>query len=93
MPLQGLKIPFNRSKAKVHKLTEADHNHELKHTLPTPRYGYYFTHAHSHITPAVAALDSYSVLVTAHQHGITSTVTFMITDTAFTTEAIAKALL
>ena len=34
-----------------------------------------------------------SGLVTAHQHGITSTVTFMITDTAFTAEAIAKALL
>jgi len=84
VPLQGVKIPFNWSKAKVHKLTEVDHNHELKHTLPTP---------HSHITPAVATMNSYSVLVKAHQHGITSTLTFMITDSAFTTEARAKGLL
>ena len=25
--------------------------------VPTPRYGQYLTHAHSHITPVVAAMD------------------------------------
>ena len=29
-----------------------DHNCELKHKLPTPRFGQYLTHVHSHITPA-----------------------------------------
>ena len=36
----------------------------------TPRYGQYLTHAHSHITRAVAAMDSCFVLVRTHQHGI-----------------------
>ena len=36
----------------------------------TPRYGQYLTHAHSHITWAVAAMDSCFVLVRTHQHGI-----------------------
>ena len=26
--------------------------------VPTPKYGQYLTHAHNHITPAVAAMDS-----------------------------------
>ncbi|CAH3196311.1 unnamed protein product, partial [Porites evermanni] len=34
----------------------------FEHTLPTPRSGQYLTHAHSHITPAVAAMDSGFVL-------------------------------
>jgi len=34
------------------------------------RYGQYLTHAHSHITRAVAAMDSCFVLVKTHQHGI-----------------------
>ena len=38
--------------------------------LPTSRYGQYLTHAHSHITPAVAAMDSCFVLVRTDQHGI-----------------------
>ena len=38
------------------------HNYELKHTLPTQRYGQYLTHAHNHITPAVAAMESCFVL-------------------------------
>ena len=38
--------------------------------LPTPRYGQYLTHAHNHITRAVAAMDSCFALVGAHQHGI-----------------------
>ena len=38
--------------------------------LPTPRYGQYLTHAHNHITRAVAAMDSCFPLVGAHQHGI-----------------------
>ena len=29
----------------------------LKHTLPTSRYGQYFTHAHNHITRAVPFMD------------------------------------
>ena len=38
--------------------------------LPTPRYDQYLTHAHNHITRAVAAMDSCFALVGAHQHGI-----------------------
>ena len=38
--------------------------------LPTPRYGQYLTHAHNHITRAMAAMDSCFALVGAHQHGI-----------------------
>ena len=38
--------------------------------VPTPRYGHYLTHAHNHINPAVAAMDSYFALIGAHQHGI-----------------------
>ena len=36
----------------------------------TPRYGQYLTHAHSHISRAVAAMDSCFVLIRTHQHGI-----------------------
>ena len=39
----------------------------LKHQ---PRGLQYLTHAHSHITLAVAAMDSCFVLVRTHQHGI-----------------------
>ena len=35
-----------------------------------PRYGQHLTHAHNHITRAVAAMDSYFVLIGAHQLGI-----------------------
>ena len=45
---------------------------QLKHTTPAPRYGQYLTHAHSHITQAVA--DSCFGLLRPHQHGIASTV-------------------
>ena len=38
--------------------------------IPTPRYGQYLRHAHNHITPAVAAMDSCFALIGAHQHGI-----------------------
>ena len=41
----------------------------LKHTLPTPRYGQYLTHAHNHITEAVAAMDSCFALIGAQHHG------------------------
>ena len=37
--------------------------------VPTLRYGRYRTHAHNHITPAVAAMDSCLALIGAHQHG------------------------
>ena len=37
--------------------------------VPTPRYGQYLRHAHNHITPAVAAMDSCFALIGAHQHG------------------------
>ena len=36
----------------------------------TPRYGQYLTHAHSHITRAVAAMESCFGLVEPHQHSI-----------------------
>ena len=39
--------------------------------VPTPWYAQYLTHAHNHITRAVAAMDSCFALVGAHQHGIT----------------------
>ena len=35
-----------------------------------PRSGQYLTHAHSHITRAVAAMDSYLDLLRAHQQDI-----------------------
>ena len=35
-----------------------------------PRPGQYLTHAYSHITRAVAAMDSCFALARAHQHGI-----------------------
>ena len=38
--------------------------------VPTPQYGQYLTHAHNHITRAVAAMESYFVLIGAHQLGI-----------------------
>ena len=38
--------------------------------LPTPLYGQYLTHAHNHITRAVAAMDRCFALVRVHQHGI-----------------------
>ena len=38
--------------------------------VPTPRYGQYLTHAHNHIIPAVAAINSCFALIGAHQHGI-----------------------
>ena len=38
--------------------------------VPTPQYGQYLTHAHNHITWAVAAMDSCFALTGAHQHGI-----------------------
>ena len=51
--------------------------------IPTPWYGQDRTHAHNHITRAVAARDSYFALLGAHQHGIASTVSLVITDPAF----------
>jgi len=36
----------------------------------TPRSDQYLTHAHSHITRAVVAMDSCFILVRTHQHGI-----------------------
>ena len=40
------------------------------HTYTNPRPGHYLTHAHSHITLGVAAMDSCFALIRAHQHGI-----------------------
>ena len=52
----------------------------LKHQ---PRGLQYLTHAHSHITLAVAAMDSCFVLVRTHQHGIApGQVSLTITDPA-----------
>ena len=50
-------------------ITVKRHISGLKHTLPTPRYGQYLTHAYNHITRAVAAMDSCFALIGAHQHG------------------------
>ena len=38
--------------------------------VPTTWYGHYLKHAHIHITPAVAVMDSCFALMGAHQHGI-----------------------
>ena len=65
-----------------------DHNYELKHTLPTPRYGQYLTHALNHNTKTVAAMNTCFVLVS--QHGIASKVSLTITDPASSTKASAK---
>ena len=47
------------------------HEKSKWHTqTPTPPTLQYLTHAHSHITLAVAAMDSCFVLVRTHQHGI-----------------------
>ena len=46
-------------------------NNENKwHSNTNPRSGQYLTHAHSHMTRAVAAMDSCFGLVRPHQHGI-----------------------
>ena len=37
-----------------------------------PRYGQYLTHAHHHITPAGAAMDSCFAVIGAHQHDLCS---------------------
>ena len=42
----------------------------MTHSNTNPRPGQYVTHAHSHITRAVAAMDSCFGLVRPHQHGI-----------------------
>ena len=44
----------------------------MKHT-PTPRCGQELTHAHSHITRAVAAMKSSFVLIRTHPHDIAKT--------------------
>ena len=43
---------------------------ESRHTYTNPRPGQYLTRAHSHITRAVAAMDSCFARIGAHQHGI-----------------------
>ena len=65
-----------------------DHNYELKHTLPTPRYGQYLTHALNHNTKTVAAMNTCFVFVS--ERGIASTVSLTITDPASSTKASAK---
>ena len=42
----------------------------MTHSNTNPRSGLYLTHAHSHITRAVAAMDSCFGFVWPHQHGI-----------------------
>ena len=44
---------------------------QVAHSNTNPPSGQYLTHAHSHITQAVAAMDSCRGLVRRHQHGIT----------------------
>ena len=43
---------------------------EVTHSNTNPRFGQYLSHAHSHITRAVAAKGSCFGLVRPHQHGI-----------------------
>ena len=45
-------------------------NSASKHTLPSPQYGQYLTHAYSHITRAVAAMDSCFAIIRLHQHTV-----------------------
>ena len=52
------------------KLNTKKASDTLKHQ---PRGLQYLTHAHSHITLAVAAMDSRFVLVRTHQHGMAAT--------------------
>ena len=59
-------------------------------SLPILRYGQYLPLAHSHITPGVAAMDSCFVLISTHQHDISSTVSLTITDPAFCGKVSAK---
>ena len=63
-------------------------------TLNTnPRYDQYLTHAHSHITWAVAPMDSCFDLVRPHQHGIVVGQQIglkALCSLPFTTEADAK---
>ena len=42
----------------------------MAHTNTKPGYSQYLTHAHSHITRVVAAMDSCFVLVRTQHHGI-----------------------
>ena len=71
----------NESNSKKHLLKRLNINASGKHlflyldcTVPrgtrTPRPGQYLTHAQSHITRAVAAIDSCFALIGAHQHGM-----------------------
>ena len=43
---------------------------QVTHSRINPRSGQYLTHAHSHITRVVAAMDSCFGLVRLHQRGI-----------------------
>ena len=42
----------------------------MGHAYTNPRPSQHLTHAHSHITRAVAVMDSCFALIKAHQHGI-----------------------
>ena len=53
--------------------------YELKHMHTTNSAVQYLTHGYSPITPAVAVMDSFFVLVRTHQHGIASEVSLTIT--------------
>ena len=49
---------------------ESTFNYYIETSHTNPRPGQYLTHAHSHITRAVAAMDSCFALIGAHQLGI-----------------------
>ena len=70
---EPFRIPSINKWYPFHIPTSNKPNYALKHTyhVPTPRYGQYLMHAHNHITPAVAAMDSCVTLIGAHQRGIT----------------------
>ena len=49
---------------------ENNNKKQVTHSNTNPRPGQYLTHAQSHITRAVAAMDSCFGLVRPHQHGV-----------------------
>ena len=60
--------------------------------IPIRQYGQYLTHAHKHITPVVAAIDSCFVLIRTHEYGIAPGERFHLRSSTppVTTEASAN---
>ena len=54
---------FPSTQTKLTVISQRNQFSARKHTQPTPWCGQYLTHAHSHVTRAVAAMDSCFVLI------------------------------